>query len=72
MPVDRIVAADLTGWTYLPRRGTVAVDPVLGRIAFPPQQPPKNGVWVSYRYGFSADMGGGEYDRAALPADRGR
>ena len=63
VPADHIVAADLTGWTYLPRRGTVAVDPVLGRIAFPPQQPPKNGVWVSYRYGFSADMGGGEYDR---------
>jgi hypothetical protein len=63
VPADRIVVADLSGWTYLPRRGTVAVDPVLGRIAFPPQQPPKNGVWVSYRYGFSADMGGGEYDR---------
>jgi hypothetical protein len=41
----------------------VAVDPVLGRIAFPSQQPPKNGVWVSYHYGFSADIGGGEYDR---------
>jgi len=63
VPLDRIVAADLSGWTYLPRRGTVAVDPVLGRIAFSPQQPPKSGVWVSYRYGFSADIGGGEYDR---------
>jgi hypothetical protein len=69
VPPERIVAADLTGWTYLPRRGTVAVDPVLGRIAFPPQQPPKSGVWVSYHYGFSADMGGGEYDRPlAQPA----
>ena len=63
VPPARIVAADLTGWTYLARRGTVAVDPVLGRIAFPAQHAPKNGVWVSYHYGFSADMGGGEYDR---------
>lgn len=59
----KIIPADLSGWQYLPHRNTVAVDPVLGRIAFPPQQVPKNGVWVSYRYGFSADMGGGEYDR---------
>lgn len=61
---EKIVAADLTDWTYLPRKGTVAVDPVLGRIAFPTQHAPKNGVWVSYCYGFSADIGGGEYDRA--------
>jgi len=60
---EKIIAADLTDWTYLPRKGTVAVDPVLGRIAFPSKQAPKHGVWVSYYYGFSADMGGGEYDR---------
>ena len=58
VPADRIIAADLTDWRYLPRRGTVAVDPVLGRIAFPAQHAPKNGVWVSYRYGFSGDLGG--------------
>jgi hypothetical protein len=63
VPGDRLVAADLTGWQYLPRRGSVAIDPVLGRIAFPAQHAPKNGVWVSYRYGFSADIGGGAYDR---------
>ena len=34
--------------------------------------PPKSGVWVSYHYGFSADIGGGEYDRAARSADRRR
>jgi hypothetical protein len=39
------------------------VDPVLGRLAFATGQSPKEGVWVSYHYGFSADMGGGEYDR---------
>jgi hypothetical protein len=60
---ERIIAADLSGWQYLPRRGTVAVDPMLGRIAFPTQQAPRNGVWVSYCYGFSADIGGGAYDR---------
>ena len=27
------------------------------------EQLPKEGVWVSYHYGFSADIGGGEYDR---------
>ena len=65
VPVDRLVVADLSGWTYRPRQGTVAVDPELGRIAFPPGQPPQ-GVWVSYRYGFSGDIGGGEYPRKLL------
>ena len=43
----------------------MVVDPVLGRIAFPAntKETPKNGVWVTYHYGFSADLGGGEYDR---------
>ncbi len=59
---DRIVAADLTDWLYRPRRGYVAVDPELGRIAFNPREVPDR-VWVSYRYGFSAEMGGGEYPR---------
>ena len=26
----------------------------------------KEGVWVSYYYGFSADLGGGEYDRPIM------
>jgi hypothetical protein len=71
IPVTDIVPADLSGWTYRPRPGQVAVDPVLGRIAFPPGSPPTRGVWVSYHYGFSADMGGGEYLRAR-PAIGGR
>jgi hypothetical protein len=69
VPTHHLVAADLSGWTYLPRRRAVAVDPVLGRIAFSAQQPPKYGVWVSYHYGFSADMGGGEYDRTLAQPD---
>ena len=63
IPESQIVPADLSDWQYLPRRGTIAVDPVLGRIAFPTRQLPKNGVWVSYQYGFSTDLGGGEYER---------
>jgi hypothetical protein len=63
IPASQIVAADLTDWTYRPLPDTVAVDPWLGRIAFPPTQSRKQGVWVSYYYGFSADIGGGEYNR---------
>lgn len=61
-----IIPADLTGWTYQPKKGFVALDPELGRIVFPIRQLPKRGVWVSYYYGFSADMGGGEYTRPIL------
>lgn len=63
VPAAEIVAADLRDWQYRPEPGTVVVDPELGRIAFPPSQVPAGGVWVSYRYGFGADIGGGEYPR---------
>ena len=63
IPAEQIIPADLSGWEYVPRRGKVAVDPVLGRIAFPSRYWPKSGVWVSYHYGFSAAIGGGEYAR---------
>jgi hypothetical protein len=70
VPAEEIVVADLSGWQYQPRKGKVAVDPELGRIAFPPRHLPKNGIRVIYRYGFSADLGGGEYDRPlSQPAD---
>ena len=59
-----IVVADLTDWTYRPLPTQVAVDPVLGRIVFPPTAIRRQGVWVSYNYAFSADIGGGEYQRA--------
>ena len=67
VPLSQIVPADLTGWGYTPVRGQVAVDPVLGRIAFPPRSAPDQGVWVTYHYLFSADIGGGEYPRAGSP-----
>lgn len=63
LPASAVVAADLSGWRYKPARGQVAVDPVLGRLMFPPNQLPKKGVRVSYHYGFPADIGGGEYPR---------
>jgi len=63
IPRRRIVPADLGGWSYLPREGEVAVDPVRGRLVFPPRQLPRGGVTVSYHYGFSADIGGGGYER---------
>lgn len=71
IPRERIIPADLSNWErYQPDKDTVAVDPILGRILFPPKQPPKKGVKVSYYYGFSADMGGGEYARTLTqPSD---
>jgi hypothetical protein len=68
IPPEAIVVADLTDWQYRPRRGQVAVDPVLGRMSFPPNDLPSRGVWVTYHYAFSADIGGGEYDRPIAPA----
>ncbi|MDF0668192.1 MAG: hypothetical protein P0119_19275 [Nitrospira sp.] len=60
-----IVPTDLSRWScsFNGNRSWVAVDPQLGRLFF--AQPPKM-VRVSYHYGFSADIGGGEYDRPML------
>jgi hypothetical protein len=63
LPPEAIIAADLSDWRYAPPLRHVAVDPVLGRFAFPRKSVPKYPVCVSYRYGFSADIGGGEYGR---------
>lgn len=70
VPSERLIAADLTDWHYAPPRGHIAVDPVLGRLRFPTDQLPRRNVSVSYHYGFSAAMGGGEYPRRLrTPAD---
>ena len=63
IPAEEIVVANLSGWHYQARKGQVLVDPELGRIAFPARHVPKHGIRVFYHYGFSADIGGGEYDR---------
>jgi hypothetical protein len=49
-------------WSHQPQN-KIAIDPVLGRIAFPENQDPPTEVQVTFHYGFSADMGGGEYER---------
>lgn len=63
LPASAIIPADLSDWYYVPPANHVAIDPVLGRLAFPPGQLPRRGVRVSYHCGFSSDMGGGEYAR---------
>ncbi|MFE3828453.1 hypothetical protein [Streptomyces sp. NPDC059092] len=63
VPLSDLVVADLTDWRYRPARGQVAVDPVLGRLAFGVRSAPRQGVWVSYHTAFSDDTGGGEYPR---------
>ncbi len=63
IPREQIRPANLADWQYQPQDGYLAVDPALGRIAFPAEQPPDGPVIVTYHYGFSADIGGGEYER---------
>ena len=63
LPREVLIPADLSDWGYQVPRGRVAVDPELGRLMFPANQRPKRGVWVSYQYGFAANLGGGEYTR---------
>lgn len=53
----------IIGWSHMPQH-KIAIDPVLGRIAFPTLQSPPTNVHVNYHYGFSAEIGGGEYGRA--------
>lgn len=67
VPPSDIVVADLSDWRYRPKRGQVAVDPELGRIAFGSRSAPRQGVWVDHHYAYGADMGGGEYARAREP-----
>lgn len=69
IPTSQIIVADLGTWAYTPPRDHVAVDPVRGRFMFPPRQAPRRSVRVSYHYGFSADMGGGEYVRPLREAE---
>lgn len=60
------VVKDMNGiaqWSHLPD-DRIAIDPVLGRITLPANQSVEN-LHVTYCYGFSADLGGGEYDRTS-------
>lgn len=55
---------DAGGWANVPAANgdRVAIDPVLGRIALPPDR--TGDVSVTYHLGFSAEIAGGEYARA--------
>jgi hypothetical protein len=56
--------SDISGgkWAHMPK-DNYAIDPVLGRFVLP-KSSPKAEITVSFHYGFSADMGGGEYGRS--------
>ena len=64
VPISSIVCGDLSQWTP-PSAGKVAIDVALGRIAFAPGEAPREGITVSYTYGFSGDIGAGPYDRTS-------
>lgn len=66
---DQRGARGAIGWKASPE-DMIAIDPVLGRIAFPRPRSgrrkrvkPPGKVRATFSYGFSADMGGGEYHR---------
>jgi hypothetical protein len=50
-----------SAWAHTPAAGKVAIDPVLGRLSF--GTAPANPPLVTFHYGFSAMIGGGEYER---------
>jgi hypothetical protein len=59
LELDDLVICDLGDWTS--PAGKVAVDPVLGRIAFPEDTEPP---LVTFHHGFGGNIGGGEYSRS--------
>lgn len=68
--LEQIQVANLDGWQYQPVGDQVLVDPERGRIAFPASRKAAvHGVWVSYHYGLSDRLGGGEYERAPSEPD---
>ena len=69
VPAEHVIPADLSEWSYHVPKDRVAVDPVLGRIKFPASQNNPTNVYVRYHYGFSADIGGGEYSRPMAGPD---
>jgi hypothetical protein len=65
LTASEVECANLDGWMpFAQPAGTkVLLDVNRGRIALPTGRPAGEVITVSYFYGFSADMGGGEYDR---------
>jgi hypothetical protein len=57
------LADDGSSWANLSQAtDKIAIDPVLGRIAFPAGTAPQN-VRATFHHGFSMAIGGGEYER---------
>lgn len=73
VPYTNILVCDLSDdgadWAHTPPAdGLYAIDPVLGRIALPMDAADPAEVRVTWHEGFSADIGGGEYERGpSLP-----
>jgi hypothetical protein len=70
VPRNQIAVCDLRdhagAWGHVAPSGQYAIDPVLGRIAVADDLPVPEDLQASYRYGFSADIGGGEYARERI------
>jgi hypothetical protein len=73
VPRSAVVVCNLADrgavWAHMPPAGHYAIDPVLGRIALTADAKRKKpqSLQVTYHYGFSAQLGGGEYDRERQP-----
>ena len=65
LSANEVGCANLDNWTAFaqPAGTRVLLDVTRGRIAVPSGRPARERITVSYYYGFSARMGGGEYDR---------
>ena len=57
VPPSDIVVADLSDWRYRPKRGQVAVDPELGRIAFGRGRRRGRASGSTYHYAFARRHG---------------
>lgn len=71
---EAVDICDLSGgdadWAHTPRpEGRYAIDPHLGRIALPPDASDTAEVVLTWHEGFSADLGGGEYERGEVSPD---
>ncbi|MGH7516517.1 MAG: hypothetical protein ACREOC_03470 [Gemmatimonadales bacterium] len=68
VPPGQIRCRDLENWSQ-PVGNVVGVDVCRGRMAFGTTFVPAQGVDVFYHYGFSADLGGGPYQRSKWLVD---
>src|SRR5215204_2735703 len=71
VPIESVMVCDLSEWVRKPQT-KYAIDPVLGRISSPEDRDAPSDLRVTYHYGFSAGMGGGEYGRDLSPYPPGQ